>query len=85
MDELREYIKSLNAEQRVAFSEAIGASIGHLRKAISLRQKLSPAVVVEIERASSGRITCEQLRPDVNWGYLRSSRSRRRGSARAGQ
>ena len=74
MDELREYIKTLTAEQREAFSAAVGASIGHLRKAISLRQKLNPALVVEIERASGGRVTAEQLRPDVDWAYVRGSR-----------
>lgn len=29
----------------------------------------------EIERATAGAVTCEQLRPDVDWAYLRGSAS----------
>lgn len=27
----------------------------------------------EIERITEGKVTCEELRPDVNWGVLRNS------------
>lgn len=27
-----------------------------------------------IERATNGAVTCEQLRPDVDWNYLRGTR-----------
>lgn len=27
-----------------------------------------------IERETGGEVTCEQLRPDVDWGYLRATR-----------
>ena len=81
MDELREYIKTLDAAEREAFSAAIGTSIGYLRKAISLGQCLNPAVVVEIERATRGKITAEQLRPDVDWAYVRGTRKPRRSAA----
>lgn len=28
---------------------------------------------IEIERASGGAVRCEELRPDVDWAYLRAS------------
>jgi DNA-binding transcriptional regulator YdaS (Cro superfamily) len=28
---------------------------------------------IEIERATSGIVTCEELRPDVDWAYLRAA------------
>lgn len=28
-----------------------------------------------IERVTEGKVRCEDLRPDVDWGYLRTSRS----------
>jgi DNA-binding transcriptional regulator YdaS (Cro superfamily) len=28
---------------------------------------------IEIEKASDGAVTCEELRPDVDWGYLRKT------------
>ncbi|EJS96256.1 transcriptional regulator [Pectobacterium wasabiae] len=27
----------------------------------------------EIEKATDGKVTCEELRPDVDWAYLRST------------
>lgn len=30
---------------------------------------------IEIERATSGAVRCEELRPDIDWGYLRASAS----------
>lgn len=29
-----------------------------------------------IEKATAGRVTCEQLRPDYDWAYLRSKQRR---------
>lgn len=29
-----------------------------------------------IERMTNGQVTCEELRPDVDWGYLRASAPR---------
>lgn len=28
---------------------------------------------IEIERATAGAVRCEDLRPDIDWGYLRTS------------
>lgn len=75
MDELREYIKSLNSDERAEFEAFIGTSIGYLRKAISAGQKLGSGLVVRIEQFSKRRVTCEQLRPDVDWAYLRRRRA----------
>ena len=30
----------------------------------------------EIERITEGKVTCEELRPDVNWGVLRNSKGK---------
>lgn len=31
-----------------------------------------------IERATGGEVTCEELRPDIDWAYLRNSKQRKR-------
>ncbi len=31
-----------------------------------------------IERAVHGRVLCEELRPDIEWGYLRSTKKSRK-------
>lgn len=30
---------------------------------------------IEIERVTAGAVRCEDLRPDIDWGYLRASAS----------
>lgn len=35
---------------------------------------------IEIERATAGAVRCEELRPDVDWAYLRAVKSQKLGA-----
>lgn len=41
------------------------------------RRRVAAEHCPDIEKAAQGQVTCEQLRPDVNWGYLRSAAASR--------
>lgn len=73
MEALRAYLNSLAPEQQKAFAERCDTSVGYLRKAISAGQNIAEKTCIAIERESGGSVTCEQLRPDVDWGYLRGT------------
>ena len=73
MDKLRAYINSLSPQEQQGFAERCGTSIGYLRKALSVKPNLSESLCINIERESSGAVTCEELRPDVDWAYLRGT------------
>ncbi|MDR3353365.1 MAG: helix-turn-helix domain-containing protein [Zoogloeaceae bacterium] len=73
MEKLRAYINSLSPQQQQGFAERCGTSIGYLRKALSVKPNLSESLCINIERESAGAVTCEELRPDVDWAYLRGS------------
>lgn len=73
MEKLRAYINSLSPQQQQGFAERCGTSIGYLRKALSVKPNLSESLCINIERESGGAVTCEELRPDVDWAYLRGS------------
>lgn len=73
MEKLLEYLKSLTKESRAQFAESCGTSEGYLRKAVSINQKLGSDLCILLERESGGVIKCEDLRPDVDWAYLRST------------
>lgn len=73
MEKLREYLNSLPKDQRASFVAACGTSEGYLRKAISVGQKLGSDLCIPIERESKGAVTCEDLRPDADWAYLRAT------------
>lgn len=75
MDTLLAYLNSLDASAREAFAARCGTSIGYLRKAISIGQRIGEGLCIEIDRESAGAVTCEVLRPDVDWAYLRKSKA----------
>jgi DNA-binding transcriptional regulator YdaS (Cro superfamily) len=71
MEKLRTYLNSLGKVHRAQFVAACGTSEGYLRKAISTGQKLGGDLCISIDRESGGVVTCEDLRPDADWAYLR--------------
>jgi DNA-binding transcriptional regulator YdaS (Cro superfamily) len=77
MEKLIEFLNSLEPSDQAAFAEACGTSVGYLRKACSKGQKLGDNICINIERESQGKVTCEDLRPDVDWAYLRGTKKNR--------
>jgi len=74
MDKLRDYLNGLTKDARHQFISACRTSEGYLRKAISTKQRLGSGLCISIDRESRRAVTCEDLRPDVDWSYLRTSR-----------
>lgn len=73
MQTLLNYLNGLSKADRASFVERCGTSEGYLRKAISKGQQLGEKLCIAIERESKRAVTCEELRPDVDWAYLRDS------------
>lgn len=69
------YLSSLPADQRDAFARRCGTSVNYLRKAASAGQKLGESLCIAIERESARAVVCEQIRPDVDWAFLRGTAS----------
>lgn len=67
------YLSSLPADQRDAFAQRCGTSVNYLRKAASAGQKLGESLCIAIERESARAVVCEQIRPDVDWAFLRGT------------
>ena len=71
MKALRKYLNGLPPADQIAFAKRCRTTVGYLRKAISARQRIGESLAIAIERESGGEVRCEQLRPDVDWAYLR--------------
>lgn len=54
-------------------AETLGVSRPYLSQMASGISPISPERAVEIEKATKGAVTCEELRPDVDWAYLRGT------------
>lgn len=73
MDKLLEYINSLPIDEREPFAKRCETTIGYLRNACSTGKRLGERIAINIERESGGAVRCEDMRPDVDWAYLRNS------------
>lgn len=75
MEKLRIYLNGLPKDQRLGFCLRCGTTENYLRKAISVKQVIGSDLCIAIDRESGGTVTCEDIRPDVDWAYLRASKS----------
>lgn len=76
MKKLLEFINGLSKAERARFVLACATTEGYLRKACSVGQQLGSDLCILIDRESHGAVMCEDLRPDVDWAYLRDGRDR---------
>lgn len=75
MQTLLTHLNSLPVAAQAAFAQRCGTTVGYLRKAASVGQRLKAEVCINIERESGGVVTCEELRPDIDWAFLRGTAS----------
>lgn len=73
MQTLLTHLNSLPVAEQAAFAQRCGTTVGYLRKAASVGQRLKAEVCINIDRESARAVTCEELRPDIDWAYLRGS------------
>lgn len=63
---------SMSVSDRQRFAERCGTTVGQLRN-IAYGRSCGEKLAVDIEKASNGVVRCEDLRPDVDWAYLRGT------------
>lgn len=72
-EKLRTFINSLPTDEQHEFAESCETSVAYLRKAISTGEPLREKLVIALERESGAAVLLEELRPDVDWAYVRGS------------
>lgn len=73
MEKLLDYLNALSKPDRATFVFRCETSEGYLRKAVSTRQRLSAELCMRIDLHSEAAVVCEDLRPDLNWAYIRAT------------
>lgn len=76
---LLDHLNSLPVAEQQALAQACNTSVGYLRKALSIGQKLSPELCVAIERHTDSAVTRPELRADWRsiWPELAAAEDRR--------
>jgi DNA-binding transcriptional regulator YdaS (Cro superfamily) len=73
MDKLAAFLKAMSLQDRADFAARCSTSLAYLFKAISTKQSLGEGLCLRISIESDGVVLPEDLRPDVNWPYLREA------------
>lgn len=63
---------ALSVAERDDFAASCGTSRQHLTN-ICYGKTCGALLAINVERESHGAVRCEDLRPDVDWGYLRGT------------
>ena len=79
MNQLLNYLNSLDRAAQDAYALRCKTTVGYLRKACSTKQVIREIVCARLESESGGLVTRESLRPDdclVIWPELDKSQAR---------
>lgn len=79
--DLRDYLKNLDKALWPAFAKRCGTTRGYLEQVAGAHRRAGPELAVSIERETDGAVRCEDLRPDVDWAYLRNTKPKKRKAA----
>lgn len=70
---LHDYIKLLDKKAIESFASRCGTSVGQLKQVAYGHRRPGAALAISIERESARSVICEEMRPDIDWAYLRST------------
>lgn len=74
---LHEYIRGLEREALYSLANRCRTSVGQLKQVAYGNRRAGAGLAVDIERETGGAITCEQLRADIDWAFVRSTSAKK--------
>lgn len=73
MKTLLDYLNSIALEDRESFAARCGTSFDYLRQVGYGNRQCKEALAINLERESDRVLTCEQLCPQADWAFIRST------------
>jgi len=71
---LIDYLNALPEQERDGFAMRCKTSVGHLRQVGYGNRTCAEKLAINIERETNRVVMCEELRSDVDWDYIRSTK-----------
>lgn len=78
---LKPYLKTLSKRQKADLAEGCQTTVAQLKQIAGGWRTCREALAINIERESGGKVTCEELCPEVDWAYLRNTKPKKRKAA----
>jgi DNA-binding transcriptional regulator YdaS (Cro superfamily) len=77
MPTLKDFIKQKYVDDSALaeFAQRCGTTVGQMKQVAGGYRRAGESLAINIERESGGAVRCEDLRPDVDWAYIRSTRA----------
>ncbi|CDY79440.1 hypothetical protein BGLT_02221 [Caballeronia glathei] len=73
MDIFHAYLKKLTKDERQSLADLVDTSVAYLWQIAYKQRRCNESMAIEIEKASKRAVRVEDLRPDVDWAYIRDS------------
>lgn len=70
---LHVYIKALDRAALDDLAKRCQTTAGQLKQVAYGNRRANAGLAINLERETEGQVTCEELRPDIDWAYLRQS------------
>lgn len=69
--DLKEFLKGKSLPERESFALRCGTTLRHLNNVAYGCKTCGESLALNVDRESNGEVSCETMRPDVDWAYLR--------------
>lgn len=68
--QLKDYLQK---HTQAELARSLGVTPGAVNQWVSGKTRLTAERCIRIEEATLGQVRCEDMRPDVNWAYIRGA------------
>ena len=75
---LKAWLDRLTLEQKQSFAKNIGTTLPYLKLILAGARPVRERLCINIERETVGDIRCEYLRPDVDWEFMRNTKTNKK-------
>lgn len=70
---LKEFMTTIPMSRRDDFARECGTTKNYLNMIRCGKKRPNESLCIALEKNSGGAVKCEELRPDVDWAYIRST------------
>lgn len=72
---LRKFLKDndIKGDSLDEFAQRCETTAGQIKQVAGEFRRAGESLAINIERETGGKVRCEELRPDVDWAYIRGT------------
>ncbi len=71
--DFKTFLHSIPRPERGDFAKKCGVSVGQIHNIAYGCRQCSAEIAIAIEKATEGKVRCEDLCPSIDWAYLRGN------------